>query len=369
MVWLAGLAALAGVTGAGAGSDVELLETLWPGLHDSTEQTVVNSERGLASWTEGVEHRVRTVVAPITVTSLGPHVLYLEEFFQDEPDQVRRQLVMQLEPQGPPEAAIRARLFSFVAPNQWTHLDRRPQLLAQLKASDLRAHSGCDLVLARDGEQFIGGTIGHSCEDERAGADRYVDYQLVIGEDIYWYHRRVLRRRSDELREEVIGYNWFQLHDAQLFTCRIDWSPTGNEADLKPLQRIDLRDQGGQAQFSTPDGRTLELALHSQDWPFLGERDALILMVQEKRSVLQAGAAGRAGRGSSPASARVPVAAADAPLGSAWSEIDTQQILLQLDWLRVRCGPLVPDSDELSGALRRPVFSPPASGYRSTAPG
>lgn len=231
-------------------------------------------------------------------------------------------------------------------------------------------------MLARDGEQFIGGTIGHACEDERAGADRYVDYQLVIGKNIYWYHRRVLRRRSDELREEVIGYNWFQLNDAQLFTCRIDWSPTGREADLKPLQRIDLRDQGGHAQLSTPDGRTLELALHSQDWPFLGERDALILMVQEKRSVLQAGAAGRDGRmpGASPASARAPTASADSPIGSAWSEIDTQQILLQLDWLRVRCGPLVPDTGELIGALRRPAvglpaLSVPASRYHSAAPG
>jgi hypothetical protein len=372
MVWLAGLAALAGVAGASDRSDVGLLETLWPGLHDSTEQTVVNSERGLASWTEGVEHRVRTVVAPIDVPSLGQHVLYLEEFFQDEPDQLRRQLVLQLEPQGPPEAAVRVHLFSFVQPKQWAHLDRRPQRAGQLKESDLRANTDCDLVLARDGERFIGGTIGHACEDEHAGVDRYVDYQLVIGKDVYWYHRRVLRRHSDELREEVIGYNWFQLNDAQLFTCRIDWSPTGRAVDLKPLQRIDLRDQGGHAQFSTPDGHTLELVLHSQDWPFLGERDALILMVQEKRGVLQASTGGaREGRlpGSAPAAASVPTGSVSPTIGSAWSEIDTQQIALQLDWLRVRCGTPVPDTDELIGAVRGPGLSGPVSRYRSAAPG
>ena len=381
MVWLAGLAALAAGAGAGAGSDVERLEKLWPGLHDSTEQTVVNSQRGLASWTEGVEHRVRTVVAPITVPWLGPHVLYLEEFLQDEPDQLRRQLVLQLEPQGPPEAAVRVHLFSFAQPTQWTHLDRRPQRAQQLQESDLVANAGCDLVLARDGEQFIGGTIGHSCEDERPGTDRYVEYQLVIAQDIYWYHRRVLRRRSDELREEVIGYNWFQLNDAQLFTCRVDWSPTGQAADMRPLRRLDVRDEGGRAQFSTPDGRSLELVLHSQDWPFLGERDALILMVQESHGVMQAGPGGRAGRMPGPAavSATAPTGSQETTVGSAWSEIDSQQISLQLDWLRVRCGPLVPDTDELTGAVGRsavgrpavgrPALSAPASRYRATAPG
>ena len=343
MLLFAGLAVVA--AGAGAASDVELLQKLWPGLHDSTEQTVVNSERGLVGWTEGIEHRVRTVVAPVQVPWLGPHVLYLEEFYQDEPDQLRRQVLLQLERQGPPEAAVRVHLFSFVRPGDWSHLDRRPRLASKLQQGDVLASAGCDLVLAKDGKQFTGGTLGRGCSDSRAGEDRYVDYQLVIGPDIYWYHRRVLTRRGEDVQEEVIGYNWFELNEATLFTCRIDWSPSGKSPDLRPLPRIDLRDEGGRAQFSTPDGRTLDLVLHSQDWPFLGERDALILMVQDEQRPQPA------------------------TLGSAWSEIDTQQVSLQLDWLRVRCGPLVPDTDELSGALVRPEPSPPAPRYPAAAPG
>ena len=353
MLLFAGLAAVA----AGATADVELLDKLWPGLHDSTEQTVVNSERGLVGWTEGVEHRVRTVVAPVQVPWLGTHVLYLEEFYQDEPDQLRRQLLLQLERQGPPEAAVRVRLFSFARPAQWTHLDRRPTVVQKLQQRDLVASAGCDLVLTRDADQFAGGTIGHTCQDARAGKDRYVDYQLVIGPDLYWYHRRVLTRRGDDLKEEVIGYNWFELNEATLFTCRIDWSRTGQAADLKPLQRVELRDEGGRAQFTTPDGRTLDLVMHSLDWPFLGERDALILIVQEEH----------------------PRQPEPLTVGSAWSEIDTQQLSLQLDWLRVRCGPIVPDTDELSGAVRGPAVGRPAVGrpelfapmsrYRPTEPG
>ena len=332
MLMFAGLAALA--AGASAGTDVEVLEQLWPGSHDSSEQTVINTDRGVVGWTEGVEHRVRTIVSRVKVPSLGAHVLYLEEFLQDEPDELRRQILLQLEPQGPPEAAVRVHLFSFVKPAQWTHLDRRKKLAETVQRSDLLPSTGCDLVLTRDGTQFMGGTIGHDCSDPRMGADRYVDYQLVIGEELYWYHRRVLHQRNDQLSEEVMGYNWFELNAAQLFTCRIDWSATGEAADLKPLQRLEVRDEGGRARFSTPDGRMFELILHSQDWPFIGERDALILMIQEQ------GAA--------------------SPLSSAWSEIESQQISLQMDWLRVRCGPLVPDTDELIGALSERAFRYPA---------
>ncbi len=331
MLTLVGLAALA--AGAGAATDVEALERLWAGIHDSSEQTVVNTDRGVVGWTEGVTHRVRTIVAPVDIPWLGHHVLYLEEFLQDEPDEVRRQMLLQLEPQGPPEVSVRVHLFSLVQPTKWNHLDRRPRLAATLQKGDVAAGDGCDLVLARDGGQFMGGTVGHGCA-ARAGAGRYLDYQLVIGEDIYWYHRRVLHARNDELSEEVIGYNWFELNAARLFTCRIDWSATGRPADLKPLQRLEVRDQGGRARFATPDGRMLELILHSQDWPFMGERDALILMIQ--------------------------VAGADAPLGSGWAEIDSQQVSLQADWLRVRCGPLVPETDELSGALVAPAYRYPA---------
>ena len=323
MLMFAGLAAVA----VGAGADVDSLEKLWSGVRDSTEQTVVNTNRGVIGWTEGLDHRVRTIVAPVKLPWLGEHVLYLEEFLQDEPDEVRRQILLQIEPQGPPEAAVRAHLFTFVEPARWAHLDRRARLTEKLRQEDVVLVSGCDLVFRREGDQFRGGTVGRGCREARkgaaaaVGAARYVDYQLVIGTDIYWYRRRILRGNDDELNEEVIGYNWFEPNAEQLYTCRIDWSASGRAADRKPLLRVDINDQGGHGRFTTPDGRALELTLHSQDWPFSGERDALILMVQPQGS--------------------------DEPISSAWAEVDIQQLDLDIGWLRVRCGPLVPDTDEL----------------------
>jgi len=318
MLVLAGLATL---LAASAASDVAVLEKLWQGVHDSSEQTVLNTDRGIAGWTDSLERRVRTVVAPVNLTWLGSHVLYLEEFLQDEPDQVRRQVLLVLAPTGPPEAGVRVHLYRFIEPTRWSHFDRRPGLAGQLRLTDIAETQGCEFLLRRDGEQFIGGTLGRNCSDGKGPSGRYVDYQLAIGPGLYWYRRRILSKADDEVAQELMGYNWFEPQAQELYACRIDWSATGRAADLKPLRRMELNDQGGRGRFTTPDGRTLELALHSQDWPFVGERDALILMVQP--------------------------AGSDAPIGSAWSTLDIQQVALDLGWLRVRCGPLVPDTDEL----------------------
>jgi len=321
MQLLAGVAALLTAGAPLIGSDIETLERVWTGVRDSSEEVFLGTDATGSTWGDS-QRRVRTVVAPVAVDSLGPHVLYLEEFLHDDPDNVRRQLLLQLEPADSP-GNVHIRLYTFVHPQRWIHLNRRPQLIAALRRQQISELPGCDLLLKREGDQFEGGTVGRNCVDVRHGGSRYVEYQLVIGEELYLYRRRVLLRRGDELQEEVFGFNWFVLNEARLFTCRVDWSATGRRSDLRPLVRLDLHDQGGRAHFATPDGRKLELALHSQDWPFMPDRDALILLLQDEVE--------------------------PTPMASAWAQIDADDIAIDLGWLRVKCGSFVPDTDDLSG--------------------
>lgn len=320
MLLIAGVAALA-TAGAFGGSDVEALERIWPGIRDSSEQVFSGPDATVSSWGEGSERRVRTVVAPVKAPWLGPHVLYLEEFLHDDPDNIRRQLLLQLEPAAAPGAGVQVHVFAFRNPRHWIQLNRRPRLLASLGRSQVAQVSGCDLILRREGDQFSGGTVGRRCVEAREKPRRYVEYQLVIGTDLYWYRRRVLLRAGNDLQEEVFGFNWFELNEARLFTCRVDWSASGRIGDLRPLVKLDLHDQGGRGRFETPDGRKLELALHSQDWPFMSDRDALILLLQDQDE--------------------------NVPLASAWTQIDADEISIDLGWMQVRCGAIVPNTDEL----------------------
>ncbi len=315
-LWLVSLAAVAAPE-----SDVAALARLWSGVRDSSEQVVMTLERGARLWPQSSEQRVRTVVAPVAAAWLGAHVLYLEEFLEDEPRQPRRQLLIELEPADGAHT-VRARLYTFVDPARWMHLNNRPQLAASLAPQDVVAAAGCELTLTRAGDQFHGGTTGHRCLDDSGALQRYLDYQLVIGEELYWYRRRMLRQSDGELQQEVIGFNRFEPNEGRLYACRIAWSASGRTRDLRPLLTLDLYEQGGRGRFVTPDGRALNLTLHGRDWPFSLERDALLLSLQEQDG--------------------------ERPLATAWAQLDAQQIALEIGWLAVRCGSMAPDSDELA---------------------
>jgi hypothetical protein len=312
---------VAAAAAADAG-DVAALERLWSGVRDSSEQVVMSVDQPAPLWPQTSELRVRTVVAPVSVPFLGAHVLYLEEFIEDDPQEPRRQLLLMLEPLAEPPHAVRVRLYTFTSPARWRHLNYRPALAAALATQDIAPAAGCELILTRAGDQFRGGTLGHHCVDASSAVARYLDYQLLISEDLYWYRRRVLRQSDGELQQEVIGFNRFEPNEARLYACRIAWSASGAQRDLHTLLTLDLYEQGGHGRFVTPDGRSFELTLHGRDWPFAVERDALLLLLQEQ------GASG--------------------PLATAWAQMDAQQITLTLGWLEVRCGSIAPDSDELA---------------------
>jgi hypothetical protein len=299
----------------------DVLMQVWPGVRDSNEDVVVSPDRGPATFADQEPVRVRTVVARVQVPWLGLRVLYFEEFLHDNPTALRRQLLFKVEPDAL-AGRVRAIPYTFKDPGHWRELNRNPQLLKKLRPADIEMTDGCDLILHQEGDQFRGGTTGLDCADDSQDTELYVDFRTVIGTDVYWYRRKLLRESDDQLVEEVMGYNWFEPNDARLFTCRVQWSVTGKPADLHQLARLDMHDQGGHSRFNTPDGRKFDLSLHSEDWPFAGDRDALILLLEDPDSGI--------------------------PIASAWTSLDARQIAIDLGWMNINCGPLVPETDEVA---------------------
>lgn len=323
-----GAAARDAPTAPAAAADVQALLERWPGVYDSSEQLVLGGEPEPALRPTAAEARVRTLVRRVSVPFLGAHTLYLEEFPHDDPQDVRRQVILRLEPRAGGRGGVHVRQFTFRDPQRWRALPRDAQLAQRLSADDLEAIPGCDLWVTREGDQFRGSTAGRECRD---AAQRYVEYRFVLGEDLYWYRKRIVRASDDVPEQEVVGFNWFELSDARLFTCRVRQGGGPSEDASGRLARLDLHDKGGRGRFTTHDGRRFELQLHSQNWPFAINRDALILML-------------------------TPVGQ-DRPLAAAFAELDAPRIGLEAAGLRIECVPVVPESGELQ------AFAP-AAGVR-----
>lgn len=274
------LCGYAGVAHAGGPTDLTDLMRLWSGVHDSAVQGILDDHSPQAAATD--VSRLRTVIEPVDLPWLGPSVLYLEEALHDVPGAPRRQVLLRLsiDTQLLPQR-IRVRQYTFRNPQQWRAFfgDRQAQLA--LRRTDLESMPGCDLLLTREGDQFVGTTLGRGCVSPPRDPQRYVDYRLQVGEGVYWFRSRQFRFADDALVQESAGYDWPSLHQARLFSCRIRWSASGRAADLSPLLNVDLADHGGRADFSLPDGRAYRLILHSDDWPFDASNQALVLILQE----------------------------------------------------------------------------------------
>ena len=88
----------------------DALAQLWTGIYDISEELVAGAEEDspLAAVTERVQINVRRVTLPW----LGTHVLYVEEYPFDEPFELRRRVLLSIEPERAADGSLRVRQFT-----------------------------------------------------------------------------------------------------------------------------------------------------------------------------------------------------------------------------------------------------------------
>ena len=186
---------LALAAGSTAGTEADALQHFWSGVRDTSEQVVFCNGTGLTS-ARGLERRVRAVVEPVDLPWLGPHVLYFEEFLHDDPDILRRQLLVRLEAAEPPRAVsvrgcTRSRTPSLEEAESESEAARCPEERGYCHDPQVRPD-----VLA--GGRSVSRCHAGTRLDVREAPSLYVDY-LLIGQRLYWYRRRLMRKSDNEL--------------------------------------------------------------------------------------------------------------------------------------------------------------------------
>lgn len=282
---------------------------LWSGLHDVSEELIVRRADAAPLVPLIEQQRVQIDVRPVHLPWIGSHLLYVEENPYDEPFEPRRRVLLSIE--EPYEGTLRVRQFT-----------RKPGAgnPAKLLPEDLESMPGCDLYLRRDGLQFRGGTSGRGCLEGGTHEPRWIEYDVVIGEGLFWYRTRRLTVEDNELVEEIAGFPHVDLDEARLFSCGISWKAPDSTGSRKPLTNLDLHDRGGRARFRTPDGRALHLELHGRAWPLSEGRESLVLILKDPT--------------------------AEEPLASSWTSLGAARVGIDIEWLAVDCAPVVPETGE-----------------------
>ena len=289
--------------------DRDALAELWSGMYDMSEELIASDDDTTLGSVEE-QQRVQINVRRVPLPWLGTHVLYVEEYPYDEPFEIRRRVLLSIEPERTADGSWRVRQFT-----------RKPGANpTTLTAADVESVAGCDLYLKRDGAQFRGGTRGKLCVDDSRTA-RYLDYRVVIGDGLFWYRKRSLATKDDELALEIAGFPYVNLDEARLFTCGVSWASPKTHGSRKSIATVDLHDRGGRARFRTPDGRALQLELHGRDWPLSEGRESLVLILSDD-------------------------GADNEPVASSWTSLGAGRVGIDIGWLAVDCAPVVSETGE-----------------------
>jgi hypothetical protein len=281
-------------------------------MYDMSEELVSGAAQDspLAPLTD--QARVQINVRRIQLPWLGTHVLYVEEYPYDEPFELRRRVLLSIDPEIAADGTLHVRQFT-----------RRADAdnASTLTQSDVESVPGCDLYLRREGGQFRGGTRGRDCLESESGQKRWLDYRVVIGDGLFWYRKRRLALANDELAEEIAGFPHVDLDEARLFSCGISWAGPNDKGRRKSIENVDLHDRGGRARFHVPDGRELQLELHGRDWPLSEGRESLVLILTSPRADGEA-------------------------IASSWTSLNAARVGIDIGWLAVDCAPVVSETGE-----------------------
>jgi hypothetical protein len=305
---------LAGAAGAVPPSIVDerdALADLWAGTYDISEELVASEDENSPLAPLAEQQRLQINVRRISLPWLGSHVLYFEESPFDEPFEIRRRVLLSLEPPDR-DGAIHVRQFTRKTDASNT---------GPLRADDIESIAACDLWLQRAGGQFRGGTRGRECPDRGARGARWLDYRVVIGDGLFWYRKRRLTLPQDDLIEEVAGFPHVELEDARLFSCGVSWADATKHGPRRALAGVELHDRGGRARIRTPDGRELTLELHGRDWPLSEGRESLVLLLSDGR-------------------------ADSDPIASSWTSLGAARVGIDIGWLAIDCAPVVSETGE-----------------------
>jgi len=279
----------------------------WPGDYDNNEQIVRQSGGGLEATVSAPFYRIHTVYKRVEIPALGPNVLSVREWKNNNPSEPGRTRLYSLSVDEK-AGAIRVAV----------HLPRDEK--ASLPADDAAlapfmrpARDGCELYFNWVGGQFQGGFKERACTVENGR--EWFQYELVVGEKYTWWRDRRLASRGGKVTwENAPGTNfqWFEQTKARWLTCEVQENADGDMRKTKKLTDIRVHDQGGEADIAWPDGRTLTFLIHSRAFTSPPERTYPLFRIHDKNNM-------------------------QVPFAYAYAVDDSERYGLNLGWFYIRC--------------------------------
>ena len=144
---------------------------------------------------------VRTIIKPVRMPEVGEHVLYLEEYRDNDPAKLTRIRLYKFTME-PDAKAIRLHLVNPLKPEALVGAHKDLARVQALKLADLRVDRDvCDVFIRKDGAEFRGAMKERSCNRPD---QTVVDYTLIVGPAKHWVRNRARSMETGAVAWEFV---------------------------------------------------------------------------------------------------------------------------------------------------------------------
>ncbi|MDJ0709497.1 MAG: chromophore lyase CpcT/CpeT [Woeseiaceae bacterium] len=267
--------------------DLVLLTQWFAGEFDNEEQLWFQADR--RSNTEEVDRhpRLHTTHRRLDLPQFGEHVFYVEEYRDNDPQEVIRQRFVIFSSLGP-SMGIRMQQGFFKDTEMARGAQFDPERLAGLKSDDVFFLDECDVYWHRFADQFEGEIRPKSCVFGEGKLRRYSVHKMWLSQDKYWRIDATRLVADDSLHVGLAEDNPTQLRRAHAFRCAVSFRLA--DGTSQKVENLKLHSQGGEASIDRKDdGEKYILRLRDKEYPYYDARpDFLFLSIRkagERRSV------------------------------------------------------------------------------------
>ena len=188
--------------------------------------------------------RIHTVIAPVAVPVVGPHVLLARESALNEPERVKTLHVYSLVPNAG-DRSITLRLYSVTDPSVLAGFLTDPSKPIEVRPDQLTPMTGCDVTWRREGDAFVGAMQPGACRTTwpKTGGAVTVTNTYRLTADEFWFAEQL----TDEAGHMVFGRADgvpYKLKRARQFSCYAALRKEGTTDQYDSMLDIVVHDQG-----------------------------------------------------------------------------------------------------------------------------
>lgn len=254
--------------------DLIVLVDWFEGEFDNEEQRWFENDPRSATPDADRVIRLHTIHKRIDAPTFGENVFYIEEYADNDPDNVIRQRLVSFSSDAD-IGAIRMQQGFFKDAKQLKGAHVSPERLADLEPDDVTFLSECDVFWQRDGGQYKGAMAEKACVFGDGDTRRYSVHNLTLSADDYWRVDTTFLLSDDSLH---VGYpidRPVRMRRSRIFYCDVYFYGEPGESGI--VKDLRLHSQGGLLNVvRESDGAGFDVLMRDKQYPYYDTRPDFI---------------------------------------------------------------------------------------------